>query len=260
MKREKQRDGGAEKFEAHFGQVFGSRWPGLRSALLNEPRKHTLANPFGLQNYALDEASLAAALALDMQPGETMADLCASPGGKTLAALFAVHGEGCWLCNDLSPARVQRLKAIFHDCLPPEIFARVNVMCGDASRFGLRFKEQFDKVLVDAPCSGERHLLSSPQELGRWSEKGSKRLAVRQHALLCAGLDSAKSGGRVVYSTCTISPHENDAVIEKLTKSRDGLFRPLDIEGQGEKTKYGRMILPDTEGCGPIYYAVLSKN
>lgn len=255
----KRKTKGAADFEAHFARIFGARWKALRAALLVEPRKAVLSNPFGLQDYALDEGSLAAAEALDVKPGESVADLCASPGGKSLVTLFAARGQGQWLCNDLSPARVKRLKAVLHDCLPPEVLSRVHVTASDASRFGLKHKDKFDKVLVDAPCSGERHMLASPQEIARWSEKGSKRLAVRQHALLCAGLDSAKPGGRIVYSTCTISPHENDAVVAKLLKSRAGRFEVLPAMGRGEATEYGRILLPDAEGCGPIYYAVLQK-
>lgn len=241
---------GREAFDAFFSGIYGARWPELRAALGREPRKHVLRNPFGRLDYTLDEASFRAAAALGARPGDHVADLCASPGGKSLTSIFATEGQGQYVVNDLSPARVKRLKAVLHDCLPPEVMTKVRVLTGDASRFGLGFPETFDKVLVDAPCSGERHLLATPKELERWSEKGSKRLAVRQHALLCAGLDSSKPGGRVVYSTCTLSPHENEGVLEKLTKSRRDQF------ALGE-TKH---ILPDTDGCGPIFYAVLNKN
>jgi 16S rRNA C967 or C1407 C5-methylase (RsmB/RsmF family) len=247
-----------EAFDAFFAGVYGARWPGLREALEREPRKITLRNPFGRADYLLDEASLAPVRALDLRPGLAYADLCASPGGKSLAAICELRGEGTWLLNDLSPARVARLKAVLHDGLPPEIFGRVSVTRGDASRFGLRHRERFDRVLVDAPCSGERHLLASPRELARWSLKGSKRLAVRQHALLCAGLDSLRAGGVLVYSTCSISPFENDAVVRRLMESRAGLFT-LRASEDGEATEFGRVLLPDRLGCGPIYFCVIEK-
>lgn len=253
-----------EEFEKHFGEVYGDRWPALRAALLEKDReKVALQNPFmpAMQDYFLDEASLAPVRALQMVSGLRIADFCASPGGKTLASIFSVRGEGEWFCSDLSPARVQRLKAILHDCVPAEILReRIHVRQADASRTGMRFPENFDRVLVDAPCSGEKHLLATPRELERWSLKGSKRLAVRQHSLLCSGLDAVKSGGIVVYSTCSISHLENDGVIEKLMKSREGKFEVLPVrEEKGEATAHGWIILPDVAGAGPIYFSALRK-
>lgn len=248
-------------FDEHFNKIYGERWARLREALAaGDSGKALLENPFGppYQDYSLDEASLFPARALAVQSGETVADFCAAPGGKLLTLIFSVKGEARFLACDLSPARVQRLKAILHDCLPPEILKRVEVRKTDAARLGQRLKGELDRVLVDAPCSGERHLLHSPKELERWSVKGSKRLAIRQHALLCSALDSVKPGGRVVYSTCSISPLENDGVIERLHESREGRFEVLPLaHDKGEATRFGWLILPDTAGCGPIYTAAL---
>ncbi|NJL24701.1 MAG: hypothetical protein HC902_05720 [Calothrix sp. SM1_5_4] len=255
----KNRDG-AESFDHYFAGIYGGRWPALKAALREDPRKSVIKNPFGLQDYALDEASLYPAKWLDVHAGMAIADLCASPGGKSLASIFKVKGKGRFHCNDLSSARVKRLLAVLHDCVPEEVLMGVRVTTGDASRFGLRHAGEFDRVLVDAPCSGERHLLASPRELSRWSEKSSKRLAVRQHALVCAGFDSLVPGGRMVYSTCSISPHENDAVVDKILKSREGSVRVVPVrEEVGEATRHGWILLPDVTGCGPIYFSVLER-
>ena len=249
-----------QAFHKHFAEVYGARWPELHAALLKEPRKTVLQNPFGLEDYSLDAASVYPVQNLAWEEGLVCADFCASPGGKSLAAIFAARGLGQWMCSDLSPARVKRLKAVLHDCLPTEVLQRVRVLQGDASRWGMRFPETFDRVLVDAPCSGERHMLEKPEELARWSAKGSKRLSVRQHALLCAGLDSLKPGGRLIYSTCSISPIENDGVIEKLMKSRKDQFSVIaPVASEGEATEHGWILLPDICGCGPIYFSVLMK-
>lgn len=258
----KSRISGAEAFEQHFGELYGERWPALKAALLVEPRRAHLQNPFSkeLQGYTLDEASLAPVRHLNIRPGDQVADFCSSPGGKLVASIFAIQGQGHWIANDLSPARVARLKAVLHDCLPPEIMSRVRVLNHDASRWGSRFKDVFDRILVDAPCSGERHLLESPKELDRWSLTGSKRLAVRQNALLCSALDCLKPGGRLVYSTCSISGLENDGVLDRLHKSRGGRFQVEKVEAeQGEPTRHGWILLPDRTGCGPIYFSVITR-
>lgn len=255
------KNGHKTAFEDHFAAIYGERWPGLRAALLRDLRQEVLQNPFGLQDYRLDAASLLPPRQLQVLAGECVADFCASPGGKSLAMIFALRGEAHWFLNDMSPGRVQRLKAVLHDCVPEAIFrSRLHISRQDASRWGLDRPEHFDKVLVDAPCSGERHLLSSTAELARWSLKGAKRLVMRQHALLCAGLDSLKPGGRLVYSTCSINVMENDGVIERLSKSREGQFRVVPVvEEIGEATSCGWIVLPDRFDCGPIYFSVLEK-
>lgn len=256
----KARVSGAEAFDRYFGELYGERWPALKAALVAKPRRVHLTNPFSmdLEGYALDEASLAPVRHLNVRPGDRVADFCASPGGKLIASIFAVHGEAHWIANDFSAARVARLKAVLHDCLPPAVLARVRVFHGDASRWGGRFKETFDRILVDAPCSGERHLLERPKEIERWTLTGSKRLAVRQNALLCAALDALRPGGRLVYSTCSISEIENDGVVDRLHKSRGGRFVVENGQDEiGEPTRHGRIILPDRSGCGPIYFSIL---
>lgn len=250
-------------FEKYFAGIYGERWASLKQALLDDISKETLHNPFGppFQDYSLDAASLLPPKWMQVARGESVADFCASPGGKSLAMIFSVGGEADFACNDLSPARAARLKAVFHDCLPPAVLARVKVSVGDAGRWGLNRKNKYDRILVDAPCSGERHLLNSPQELARWSLKGAKRLVIRQNALLCSALDCLKSGGRLVYSTCSINPIENDGVIERLGKSRESQFQILKIEEQmGEATAHGWIALPDKAKAGPIYFSVLQKN
>ncbi len=263
------------KFDEYFKNVYGARWDGLLASLRAEAApKVLLHNPFGgeLDDYSLDQASLIPARALAVAGGERIADFCSAPGGKLLAMIFSVAAAELnsitFVANDLSPARVARLKAILYDCLPPAVMARVDVRRGDASRWGQRFANEFDKVLVDAPCSGERHLLASSKELERWTLKGSKRLAIRQNSLLCSALDSVRPGGRVVYSTCSVNPVENDGVVERLGGSREGLFRLVppaewlaeDNRAIGEKTEHGWMVMPDISGSGPIYTAVIEKN
>lgn len=249
-------------FDEFYTEVWGERWPRLRSALAGAPLKVEITNPFPNKTatFSLDGASLVPPRELAVQPGEKILDLCAAPGGKALMMLFESRGEIRLTVNELSRPRFQRLKAVLYDYIPDELMSGIEFNCGDGARFVLRRQGEFDKVLLDAPCSGERHLLKSEEEMTSWTPSRSKQLSVRQHSLLCAALDSVRVGGRVVYSTCSISPRENDGVIEKLHKSRAGKFvviRSSDVEG--EPTEFGRIYLPDVGGNGPIYCAILEK-
>ncbi|MGE4132466.1 MAG: RsmB/NOP family class I SAM-dependent RNA methyltransferase [Bdellovibrionales bacterium] len=249
------------KFEEFFAQMFGERWPALRAALVGESKKIELESPFPEtpQVYRLDAASLMPAAWLAPQAGEVIGDFCSAPGGKLLSMIYACQGRAEFHAYDLSKARASRLRSVLFDCLPEEIANAVSVRALDASRLGQRDPDSFDAVLVDAPCSGEAHLLESSEE-DRWTSKASQRLAVRQHALLCSALDSTRPGGRVVYSTCSISPFENDGVIDKILKSRVGQVKVVTKEFDGsEATKHGRIVLPDRGVGGPIYAAFLQK-
>lgn len=258
-------------FDLYFKSIFGARWTdALKPALLAPPPKVHISLKDGrldmseaavTHGYALDRASLEPVFALDLQPGMRFLDVCSAPGGKALAALFSVGCNAQARLNDISRDRVARLKAVLYDYLPAEVVERFLVTCSDGSRIGMREPGVYDRVLVDAPCSAERHHLLDGGKLG-WTHGSSKRLAIRQHALLCSALDATCAGGRVVYSTCSISPLENDGVVAKLMKSREGQFeivRP-NPGAMGEPTEHGVMILPDRcDGFGPIYYSVLEK-
>ena len=131
----------------------------------------------------------------------------------------------------------------------------------DGSKWCLFEKEVFDAILLDAPCSSERHLLHSPEHLKKWSPSRSKNLAVRQYSLAVSALDTLKPGAFLLYSTCSLSPLENDGIIRKMLKKRKGLFEviPSDVP-EGENTDFGKLILPDKDGWGPLYFCLLRKS
>ena len=247
----------------HFASVFGSRWEAtLKPALLRTPGKVPLESPFegGRPPYFLDLASLEPVYALELKEGQSFLDLCSAPGGKALAAICLTRGTVTARLNDSSNDRVRRLKAVLYDHLPEEIVTRLRVTCSDGARIGQREPECYHRVLADVPCSAERHhLLAGESE--KWTLSSSKRLAVRQHALLCSAFDATQPGGRIVYSTCSLSPLENDGVITRLIKSRKEKFDVIrSHRDMGEPTEYGTIILPDRHpSYGPIYYSVLQK-
>ncbi len=229
-----------------------------------------------LDSYKMDLASVFPALALAVRPGDRVLDMCAAPGGKALILAEALwnrdeRGDGELIVNEISDNRRARLKRVLREYLPDPVLARTRVTGHDAARWCMHEKNAYDRILLDAPCSGERHLIEDAGEMRTWSEARSKNLSVRQHALLASAVQALKPGGRVVYSTCSLSVRENDDVIERLLKRRPGEVRALSGRSAraeedaysppiGEPTGRGWMILPDVTGHGPIYFSILERN
>uniref|UniRef100_A0A7S4BHC4 NOL1/NOP2/Sun domain family member 4 n=1 Tax=Chrysotila carterae TaxID=13221 RepID=A0A7S4BHC4_CHRCT len=250
-------------------------------------------------HYLLDGASILPALALDPLPGEQVLDMCAAPGGKSLilaGQLFrqdAAHATpnsasqaaapprrtSLLVSNDKTAARRGRLKRVLQEYLGPSMVSDhgpVIVSSVDAteSRVSPTWPMHFDKILVDAPCSSERHIIHGAPGAS-WSASRLKRDAQVQQLLLRSAVRRLKpAGGKLVYSTCSIAPIENDGVIAKLlaherygigltvqdplAELRHPSFRPL-VLGV-ERTRHGAIMLPDKSGFGPIYWAVLVRS
>lgn len=250
------------EFFDYFEGVYGERWPVLLEALKGEGRATQLQFGDGLEPYFLDEASVFAAEALGVEPGDDVLDMCAAPGGKTLVLASRLKGSGSLQSNDRSPDRRQRLSHVLENSLPAEWRSIVNVTGYDGVKFGMCRKECYDRVLLDAPCSSDRHVLNSPTHLAEWSAKRVKRLSVEQGSLLASAVDCLRPGGFLVYGTCALAPLENDAVVQKILKKRPAM-EIVQIEGIPEgadRTEFGVHILPDkVSGAGPIYCAKMRK-
>ena len=251
------------EFDRFYSRVYGDRWERLRSALVEPGEKAERACFGGYSRYVLDSASIRAAEALGVRPGDRVLDACAAPGGKTLVLLEALQGKGELVANELSSARRFRLKQVIEDHVPSELREQVTVTAYDANRFGLKKEGYFDRVLLDAPCSSEAHLLAEDPEQVGWKESRTRQLAMRQYSLLCSALLSVKPGGVVVYSTCSISPLENDGVIERLLRKKADSVRVDEdsfVDSGFERTGCGVQIFPDRfPGRGPIYWSRLIR-
>ncbi|MEC9466055.1 MAG: RsmB/NOP family class I SAM-dependent RNA methyltransferase [Myxococcota bacterium] len=211
--------------------------------------------------FLMDGASVLAAEALDAQPGDSLLDVCAAPGGKSLILAEKLGDTGTLTSNDRSAHRRERLKRVIADYIPANVRERIRVTGHDASRWCLHEEQAFDKILVDAPCSSERHVLADAKELAQWTPARTKQLAQRQYAILASAMRVVRVGGRVVYSTCALSQRENDGVIAKLMRKRKGEASSVHVDCPlGEETEYGQLILPDETGFGPIYFAVLERH
>jgi 5-methylcytosine rRNA methyltransferase NSUN4 len=268
-------------FDQFYSQFWGPRWPRLRQALegseqlvarknlfsdfaenpsVEEIRKAVPRGPNGLLAfYLMDKGSIAAATSLEVQAGDLVLDLCAAPGGKSLILIEGLAESGEILLNDVSAARRDRLKKVIQQYVPQNVRPRVRITGKDGGVFSKTHPETFDRILVDAPCSGERHLLKSPEHFKEWKPSVSARLAQRQYALVSGAIEAVKPGGRIVYSTCSLSDLENDQVIGRILEKKSDRISLLQIETEAEKTKFGNVYLPDESGFGPLYWAVLEK-
>lgn len=215
-----------------------------------------------LQFYVMDPASVMTARALDVQPDDRVLDLCAAPGGKSLVLLEGLTESGELTANEMSAARKERLKKVVQQYVPRDVRNRVWVTGVEGGALASRNREKFDRVLVDAPCSGERHFVESHPDLqGDWSPTQSAKLAKRQYALLTAALEAVKTGGFLMYSTCSISPLENEGVVRKLLEKKTDRVEVVSVQLpiEPERLTYGFQYLPDQFGFGPMYGCLLRK-
>ena len=176
--------------------------------------------------YYLQEASAMSAVALlQPQPGERICDLCAAPGGKTTQIAGRMLGEGFLLCNEIHPKRAKILSRNIERMGVANALV-TNTTPADLAR---RLPGFFDRVLVDAPCSGEGMFRKEEAAVADWSQEVVQMCARRQGEILdCAG-ELVRPGGRLVYSTCTFSPEENEEAIAAFLE-RHPEFTPEPVE------------------------------
>ena len=160
--------------------------------------------------YYLQEASAMAPVALlDPRPGEKVLDLCAAPGGKTTQIAGRMQGEGFLLCNEINPKRAKILSRNIERLGVPNAL----VTNEHPERLADRFPGFFDRVLVDAPCSGEGMFRKEEAAITDWSQETVEMCARRQAEILHSAAQMLKPGGRLVYSTCTFAPEEDEMAV-----------------------------------------------
>lgn len=157
---------------------------------------------------AQDEASQLVAELVGARPGERVLDACAAPGGKATALAGAMDGRGLLVAGDLRPARLRLLRRTLADLHA----AAARVVRLDLRR-GAPFGPVFDRVLVDAPCSGTGVLRRDPEIRWRRSPGDLPRFAVQQLAMASHAAGAVRPGGRLVYATCSSEPDENEDVV-----------------------------------------------
>ncbi len=164
--------------------------------------------------YIQEPSAMAPVELLDVKPGDKVLDLCGAPGGKSTQIAGKLGQQGVLVANDNHPDRV---KAMVKNL---ELFGVKNaVVVNDLpERLAQPFAQYFDKILVDAPCSGEGMFRKEPEMTKSWNEIEVSRYASMQRAILISAAKMLRPGGRMVYSTCTFSPEENEATIAEFLK------------------------------------------
>ena len=152
---------------------------------------------------------MSAVALLDPKPGEKICDLCAAPGGKSTQIAGRTLGQGLLLCNEYSPARAK----ILARNIERMGVANAIVTNEKTERLAAELPGFFDRVLVDAPCSGEGMFRKEEAAVTDWSQQTVEMCATRQAEILDNAARLLKPGGRLVYSTCTFAPEENEQTV-----------------------------------------------
>lgn len=212
--------------------------------------------------YYLQEASAMAPVALlDPQPGEWVCDLCAAPGGKTTQIAGRMDGRGLLLTNEINPGRAK----ILSRNVERMGISNALVVNEHPALLAKRFAGMFDRVLVDAPCSGEGMFRKEAAAVTAWSPETVAMCARRQQEILGSAAALVRPGGRLVYSTCTFAPEEDELAVEAFceahpdfhpetvaapwfTPAGPGMFRlwPQKLRGEGH---FAAVLRRDGEAC-----------
>lgn len=198
--------------------------------------------------YLQEPSAMAPAAFLPVEPGDKVLDLCAAPGGKSTALAAKLQGEGFLLSNDISASRCKPLLKNM------EMAGVTNavITCESPEKLAGRFSSYFDKVLVDAPCSGEGMFRREPPMVKSWSLEEVERYAQLQREILTSAAQMVKPGGCLLYSTCTFAKEEDEQTVEYfLEQNPDFSLQELPLcggieEGRPEWTVSGR---EDVKNC-----------
>lgn len=192
------------------------------------PSKHPLY--YAGAYYLQEPSAMLPAAALPVIPGERVLDLCAAPGGKSTALAEKLQGSGLLLSNDISASRA---KALIRNL---ELFGVENavVTAETPERLAAHFPDYFDKILIDAPCSGEGMFRKSSAMISDWTEEKPGEYAALQREIVGYAIRMLRPGGMLLYSTCTYAPEEDEGTVLyllNLPEAREKGLRLTDIPG-----------------------------
>lgn len=194
---------------------------------------------------------------LDPQPGETIIDACAAPGGKTTHIAELMQDKGTIIACDKTESRLKKLKQNAERMQ----LKSIEIHTGDSRNFP-NFTNIADRVLLDAPCSGLGTLHRRADARWNHTEKNIEELSILQAQLLANAANFVKPGGKLVYATCTIHPLENENIIESfLTNNPDWQTEPIILDLPIESTAEGWLkVWPQRQQMDGFFIATLKKS
>lgn len=198
--------------------------------------------------YLQEPSAMTPASRLPIEPGDKVLDVCAAPGGKATELGARLQGQGVLACNDISSSRAKGLLKNI------EVFGigNVLVLSEEPGNLEAYFPEYFDKILIDAPCSGEGMFRKDKKMVGAWQEHGPEFFSNIQKSIIRQAARMLKPGGMMLYSTCTFDASENERIIDGLlTDFPEFHVLPMEgyegfVAGMPEVTDSGREELKNT--------------
>ncbi len=188
----------------------------LKPGELGKTKEHLLG-----YYYVQEVSSMLPILALKPKAGEILLDLCASPGSKTTQAAAMMENSGMIVANEVNLGRIRILNSNLEKCgvMNTMVVRKDGVQL--CEKLEKKSKLRFDKILVDAPCSGEGTLRKSPKTFLMWNKKMIENISRIQKKLAASAMKILRVGGEMIYSTCTLSPEEDEGVIDFLIRNFD---------------------------------------
>lgn len=223
--------------------------------------------------YVQEPSAMCAAPLLEVKPGERVLDLCSAPGGKGTQMAQEMRGEGIIILNEINFSRAK----ILSQNVERLGITNAVVTCAQPELIAERLSGWFDKVLVDAPCSGEGMFKKEENAIPEWSKENVIRCAARQADILECAAKALKVGGKMVYSTCTFSREEDEGQIENFLKANcgftlirqeklyphkvrgEGHFAALMRKDEGEEEERVRAVLPKADKKALALYRAFEK-
>jgi NOL1/NOP2/sun family putative RNA methylase len=224
----------------------------LKPGELGKTKEHLLG-----YYYVQDISSMLPLLVLLPTKHDMFLDLCASPGSKTTQAAAMMENGGVLIANELSLGRISILNSNLERCGVSNTIVTKNNGVRFCKRLRKKTKFSFDKILVDAPCSGEGTIRKSLKTFNMWNEKVIINLSKLQKKLAVEALKCLNVGGEMIYSTCTLGPEEDEAVVDFLIKNFDIEIMNVEIEGiklrDGVTSWNGEEYDPQVKKCRRLY-------
>jgi len=223
----------------------------LKPGELGNTKEHLLG-----YYYVQEISSMLPMLVLKPESGDFILDLCASPGSKTTQAAAMMENGGTIIANEINMGRVGILNSNLERCGVMNTIVTRKEGVALCEKFLKKTQFKFDKILVDAPCSGEGTLRKSPKTFLMWNPNMIKKIAGTQRKLAEAALKILKVGGTMIYSTCTLAPEEDEMIVDYLIKNFDieveKINLPLNFRG-GVCEWEEKKLSEDVKKCLRLY-------